>query len=95
MFIIFGSTTRKIKEDEGYFLCPQCQTLRPYLLQSYQSWFTLFFIPLFPIGDKRNRHVECKECGSTFIPRVLENNTFNADGSINLNEEKVAAWEFY
>ena len=91
MFIIFGSTTRKIKEDEGYFLCPQCQPLRPYLLQSYQSWFTLFFIPLFPIGDKRNRHVECKECGSTFIPRVLENNTFNADGSINLNEEKVAA----
>ena len=55
----------------------------------------IVFYPLFPIGDKRNRHVECKECGSTFIPRVLENNTFNADGSINLDEEKVAAWEFY
>lgn len=91
MFIIFGTTTRKIKENDGFFLCPQCQTLKPYILQSYQSWFTLFFIPLFPIGNKRNKHVECKECGTTFIQRVLENNTFNVDGSIILSEEKVIA----
>ena len=92
MFIIFGTTTKKIKEEDGFFLCPQCETLRAYSLQSYQSWFTLFFIPLFPVGEKRNRHVECKECGSTFIPRVLDNNTFNADGTINSKEIKVAAW---
>ena len=90
MFIIFGTTTKKIKEDQGYFVCPQCKTLRPYNLQSYQSWFTLFFIPLFPVGSKTNRHVECQDCGSMFIPRVLENNTFNADGSTISTEEKVA-----
>lgn len=91
MFVIFGTTTKKIQEETGYFICPQCEVLRPYVLSSMQSWFTLFFIPLFAIGDKKNRHVECKECSTIFYPRVLENNRFNADGTLIEVEKKVAA----
>ena len=82
MFIIFGTKSRIIKENEGFFVCPQCEVLRPYKLQSYQTWFTLFFIPLFPVGEKKNTHVECQHCQTSFYPRILENNTFNVTGEM-------------
>ena len=91
MIIIFGTKSRTIHEDEGFFVCPECNMLRPYKLQSYQDWFTLFFIPIFPVGEKKNRHVECQECSSTYYPRVLEGNKFNIDGTIFDNEEKAKA----
>ena len=91
MFVVFGTTTKKIKEESGYFVCPECQILRPYDLSSMQTWFTLFFIPIFPVGEKKNRHVECQECSSAFYPRVLEGNKFNIDGTIFANEEKAKA----
>ena len=89
MFIIFGTNTKKIIENKGYFSCPQCQNIKYYRLQSNQSWFTLFFVPIFPIGEKKNNHVECDNCGSTFITRVLENNNFNFKETISDNKEKV------
>lgn len=90
MFVIFGTTSRKIEEEKGYFVCPQCQVLRPYVLASMQTWFTLFFIPLFPVGEKNNRHVECKECSTTFYPRVLDFNRYTVDGQILEEESPVA-----
>ena len=88
MFIIFGTKSRIIHEDGGYFVCPQCEVLRPYKLQSYQAWFTLFFIPLFPIGEKKNKHVECQHCKTSYYPRILENNKFNLTGEM-VDEEKI------
>ena len=88
MIIIFGTKSRIIHEDEGFFVCPECDVLRPYKLQSYQAWFTLFFIPIFPVGDKKNRHVECQHCKTSYYPRILEKNTFNVSGEM-LNVENV------
>ena len=80
MFIIFGTTTRIIKENSGHFVCPECEILRPYWLKILQSWFTFFFIPLFPVGEKKNKHIECQDCSSTFYTRILKDNTFNLSG---------------
>ncbi len=55
MFIIFGTKTRIIKENSGHFVCPECEILRPYWLKILQSWFTFFFIPLFPVGEKKKQ----------------------------------------
>ena len=87
MFIIFGTTSKVIKENKGNFVCPQCETLKQYLVKSLQSWFTLFFIPVFPLGSKKHKHVECHGCKSTFYEKVLDNNIYNLDGtSIDFTE---------
>src|ERR1039458_7297660 len=45
--------------------CPRCGadgTLRGI---SVRSWFTIFFIPLFPLGRGR-RFTQCEKCGASF-----------------------------
>jgi hypothetical protein len=49
-FIIWGSRAIKRKIGEGMFFCPRCGADREYAMQKVRRWFTLFFIPLFPIG---------------------------------------------
>ena len=70
---------------------PTMRSIKTIRFIKYAKSFTLFFIPLFAIGDKKNRHVECKECSTIFYARVLENNRFNADGTLIEVEKKVAA----
>ena len=91
MFILFGTKGRAIETDSGQFHCPNCNIKEEYGKKYVQDWFTLFFIPIFPVGEKKNRHVECQECSSTYYPSVLEGNKFNIDGTIFDNEEKAKA----
>jgi len=81
MIIIFGTKSKTIKENKGTFVCPQCQNLKQYLTKSIQTWFTLFFIPVFPVSEKKHTHVECQGCQSAYYEKVLEGNTFNLDGT--------------
>jgi len=81
MIIIFGTKSKTIKENKGTFVCPQCKNLKQYLTKSIQTWFTLFFIPVFPVGEKKHTHVECQGCQSVYYEKVLEGNTFNLDGT--------------
>ena len=89
MFIIFGTKTRKIKENSGHFVCPQCEILRPYWVHLMQTWFTLFFVPVFPVGEKKNKHVECQHCKSSYYPRILNDNTFNVTGEMANSKTEV------
>ena len=57
--------------DRGEFYCPQCRREGRYTLSQARSWFTLYFIPLFPIGGSE-RFVECHTCGGKFVEDVLE-----------------------
>ena len=52
--IIFGTKGRSIKMDSGEFHCPNCNTQRTYNKKYVQDWFTLYFIPTFPVGSKKN-----------------------------------------
>ena len=89
MFIIFGWKSRFINIDKGVFVCPKCETLKQYCTKSIQSWFTLFFIPILPLGKKEDKHVECQQCKRSFYPEVLNNNTYNLNGtSINMEEKQ-------
>jgi len=73
-FIIFGIRGIKIKKDEGQFECPQCEVTRPYKFKKVIRFFTLYFIPLIPLG-KIGEYVECQACRNTFIPRVLDHSS--------------------
>ncbi len=70
-FIIFGTRGVKSTIQEGTFLCPQCQDFTPYKHKKVTKFFTLYFIPLIPLGSQ-GTYVECQHCRNTFIERVLE-----------------------
>lgn len=70
IFIIFGTRSRATTTDTGRFFCPACGKRRPYDLKEVRRHGTLYFIPVLPL-DKVGEYVECKKCGATFYPKVL------------------------
>lgn len=62
---LFDARTRRILLS---FL-PRCRS--PVRTEAGREWFTLYFIPIFPIGS-RQEVVECKACETTYQPSVLE-----------------------
>src|SRR5262245_5418923 len=68
--ILWGSRGISSHLNEGTFYCPACERQCQYSLDQVREWFTLYFIPLFPIGSA-HRYVECRRCGQTFIEDVL------------------------
>ncbi len=75
MFIIFGMRTRPSKVSEGEFFCPRCGADRHYVLQRFRQWFTLFFLPVFPIGGAKGEQVKCQTCNTAYRPEVLQTPT--------------------
>ena len=72
MFILFGTKDRAVEIDSGQFHCPNCNLKKEYGKKYVQDWFTLFFIPIFPISGKKNNHIECKECQSIYHLDVID-----------------------
>ena len=71
MFIVFGSKSRAKKIGEGRFFCPKCRTEATYQHHRISRYFTLYFIPLFPISTL-GEYVECTGCHAQFGPHVLQ-----------------------
>ena len=71
--IIFGTTTLNSTRDTGPFHCPRCSMQRTYHLKSANRFFTLYFIPLIPMGSA-GQWVECASCGGTYGEEVLHYN---------------------
>ena len=65
--ILFG--TRAIQSSDGVApvrtVCPNCQTSADIVGRAYRQWFTLFFIPVFPVSG-RTRFSQCSNCGAQF-----------------------------
>lgn len=69
--IIFGTKPRMKTVGTGSFYCPKCQTTRQYEHKKGKNYFTLYFVPVFPIGDL-GELVECQTCRMTFQLEVLK-----------------------
>lgn len=69
--IIFGTRGVKSTIKEGSFLCPQCAKDQRFRHRKVTKFFTLYFIPLIPLGSA-GEYVECLTCKGTFVPRVLD-----------------------
>jgi hypothetical protein len=70
MFIIYGTRTTTSTFETGAFHCPRCGPNREYNHRRVKNWFTLYFIPVIPLGT-RGHYVECLQCAGTFSPEVL------------------------
>ncbi len=70
MLIIFGTRARQSEVGSGEFTCPRCGAKRQYVRKKVNRVFTLYFIPLFPMGTL-GEFVECQTCHTTFKPEVI------------------------
>lgn len=72
--IILGFRNRWKDLAQGTFFCPSCGGDRYYAHRQLRRWFTLFFVPTFPM-DVVGETYECQTCHRTFDERVLETTT--------------------
>lgn len=71
MFIIWGVSHRTSTIEQGDFYCPTCDSREEYDLKQNRPYFSLFFIPLIPMGGGQ-RYVECAGCGNAFNEDVFD-----------------------
>ena len=67
--IIYGYRNKEIEQGTGIFQCPTCGDQRIYIRKKVVRYFTLFFIPLFPLGTL-SEYVECQVCRRTYQPGI-------------------------
>ncbi len=67
--LIIGTTQITRSRETGSFVCPGCGADAAYQRKSVQTFLTLYFIPVLPIG-KRREYVECANCADAFRPDV-------------------------
>ena len=68
--IIFGTRTMQSVRSTGIFNCPRCGQPRHYQYKSVNRWFTLYFIPVIPLGSM-GTYIQCGQCGATYTEAVL------------------------
>jgi WD40 repeat protein len=68
--LIFGSRVRSRTTGFGEFTCPVCRTPQQCHRIVHRRWFTLYFLPLLPLGSGQEQ-VACQGCLSRFEPESL------------------------
>ena len=71
MFFIFGTEGSSSNIGVGEFFCPECSDYKTYQHIKVEKKISLFFIPIFPIGDL-GHYIECQNCNSTFKTNVWD-----------------------
>jgi uncharacterized tellurite resistance protein B-like protein len=85
--IIFGVRTRVTESSEDDVLknsCPNCG--KDLVLSDLKQWFTLYFIPIFPV-----KHIEtlyhCKNCDSSYKQSIKSHLQGNKEQQENIRQE--------
>jgi hypothetical protein len=84
-FIIWAIKVRYKLLDRGTFFCPRCGGDREYEHRVGKKWFSLYYIPLFPVSGTVNEHVRCKSCQGMFTMQTLNRPTTNQLSSLLLD----------
>lgn len=84
-FIIWGFKVRYRVLDRGTFFCPRCGGDRAFEHRVGKKWFSLYYIPMFPISGPVNEHVRCATCQGTFTMQTLNKPTTNQLSSLLLD----------
>jgi hypothetical protein len=80
--IIFGFRGRIATLGTGQFYCPRCHGDRAFTRKGVRRWFTLFFVPVFPISATTGTRVCCDTCGGAFNEEALTLPTAEAFRSV-------------
>jgi len=88
--IIFGTRARYRTVATGEFFCPHCQRPREYAHRQGKNYFSLYFVPIFPMGDGAEFY-ECQTCGMSYNADVLNFKPKHASDDINQLLNRVKA----
>lgn len=69
--IIFGTKGKKKVLARGKFHCPHCSARRSYEQIRYGKYFSLYFIPIFPV-ENLDEYIECATCSIMYDMTVLQ-----------------------
>ncbi len=88
-FIFFGSFNRKkaIRQYESLF-CPDCHTLKEAQLISYNTYFHIFFIPIFKIKSVYVLIFQCCNHNYKILKEKTENIQEDFKSKVIENEEE-------
>lgn len=90
MFIIFGTKNVEKKVINGIKktgICSKCRSSQGLCEYSSCSYFSLFFIPIFPTG-KESHYLKCEACNTDYYLDYSESNESIDMGKIALEENK-------
>jgi hypothetical protein len=71
LLLIFGFRVVLRTIAGGTFFCPDERADRPCLRRAARRWFTLFFVPVIPLG-RLGGLVQCESCRRTFPLEALD-----------------------
>ena len=86
--IIFGTRTLTSTKGISPFHCPRCQLQRDGRIQAANRWFTLYFIPVIPMGTA-GEYVECTACSGTYATEILQYNPEAERAELALNFRRM------
>lgn len=69
--IIWGTRGLTSTLEKGSFHCPRCGPDKGFKILAVKRWFTLYFIPIIPMGEA-GRYLECNTCAGTFDPQARD-----------------------
>ena len=70
--IIFGLSTKDKAKSAGTHRCPACNQQAAFARLVRVRRFTLFFLPILPLGSSDTGRVVCQNCGSQFDASLIE-----------------------
>ena len=68
--IIWGSRGMEKTAGNGQFHCPRCGGDSPFEHVDVRRYFTLYFIPLIPLGSA-GEYIRCNACAGTYAMEIL------------------------
>lgn len=82
-FILLFGARSIVSNTAGHdqtLTCPRCGRATQMLAKSVRTWFTVFFVPVFPISG-RKEFTQCAACGAQFAvsPQELQRSVSDAD----------------
>jgi hypothetical protein len=67
-YVLIAGTKTVVSADDSppvQAVCPRCQQMSQIVGKRYRRWFTLFFLPVFPVSGAR-AFSECSRCAAQF-----------------------------
>ncbi|GAA4264630.1 zinc ribbon domain-containing protein [Frondihabitans peucedani] len=93
--ILFGSRTTQKLVAALIFVCTVCQHEAAQRLVRRRTWFTLFFVPIFPFGHG-SYTISCAYCGNTYGVSRENADRFVADAEaahVNAEADRILSDE--
>jgi hypothetical protein len=89
---IYGYTGKEKVISKGHFCCPNCQKLRSYKHIRVQKYYSIYFIPIYPVKNL-GEFVQCQGCFIAFKPDILKTNPAKEIKPFLSNSQLIELWQ--